>query len=196
MSQFIDLVITEIKQLWSGVLMVKGSARHSQSNGGNEHVNRTVQAKLGSWMTENNSNHWSVGCMIVQWQYNTSFHSGIRAVSYFLTYGQQPRMGISNLPIHEQILSGLATEQEIGQPLGLGQTVSPAAAAMPLPIEEDVIAAATANLQSEMDKFEEDKYEEFDLDVIGTVGKGNISDPEHPEFGLKPRARSDDELCK
>jgi hypothetical protein len=85
MSQFIDLVITEIKQLWPGVLMVKGSARHSQSNGGNEHVNRTVQVKLGSWMTENNSNHWSVGCMIVQWQYNTSFHSGIRAVPYFLT---------------------------------------------------------------------------------------------------------------
>jgi hypothetical protein len=95
-------------------------------------------------------------------------------------------MRISNLPIHEQILSGLATEQEISQLLGLGQTVSPATAAMPLPIEEDVIAAATANLQSEMDQFEEGT----------TVGQGNISDPEHPEFGLKPRARLDDELCK
>ena len=41
--------------------MVRGSPRHSQSNGGIERANRTVQYKLGAWMTENNTVRWSVG---------------------------------------------------------------------------------------------------------------------------------------
>ena len=36
-------VITEIRQLWPDCGMVRGSARHSELNGGVERVNRTVQ---------------------------------------------------------------------------------------------------------------------------------------------------------
>ena len=53
-------IITEIKQLWPECQMVRGSPRHSQSNGGVERVNRTIQSKLGAWMTGNNSRRWSV----------------------------------------------------------------------------------------------------------------------------------------
>ena len=57
----IDEIITEIKQLWPECLMVRGSPRHSQSNGGIERVNRTMQDKLGAWMTDTSSRRWS-GC--------------------------------------------------------------------------------------------------------------------------------------
>jgi hypothetical protein len=44
-DDFIDLVIKEIKNLWSECMMVRGSLRHSESNGGVERVNQTVQKK-------------------------------------------------------------------------------------------------------------------------------------------------------
>ena len=58
--------------------MVRGSPRHSESNGGVERVNQTIQKKLGAWMSENKSKHWSVGCKIAQWRYNTQVHQTLR----------------------------------------------------------------------------------------------------------------------
>ena len=60
-DDFIDLVINELKNLWLECQMVHGSPRHSESNGGVERVNQTVQKKLGRWMKTNASKHWSIG---------------------------------------------------------------------------------------------------------------------------------------
>lgn len=68
-------VISKIRELWPDCLMVRGSPRHSQSNGGVERVNQTVQKKLSAWMTENKSTKWSVGCRIVMFWYNTQYHT-------------------------------------------------------------------------------------------------------------------------
>jgi hypothetical protein len=51
-SAFLDQVIAELKQLWPDCRMVRGSPRHSESNGGIERINRTVQQKLGAWMRD------------------------------------------------------------------------------------------------------------------------------------------------
>ena len=48
-------MILEIKNLWPEVKLVRGSARHSESNGGVERVNQTVEKKLGAWMKDNSS---------------------------------------------------------------------------------------------------------------------------------------------
>jgi len=66
-DDFIDSVIHELKNLWPECQMVRGSPRHSESNGGVERVNQTFQKKLGGWMKTNATNHWSIGCKIVQW---------------------------------------------------------------------------------------------------------------------------------
>ena len=63
-DQDIDDIISEIKKLWPECRMVRGSPRHSQSNGGVERLNRTVEGKLGAWMKENNCKNWSVGCRL------------------------------------------------------------------------------------------------------------------------------------
>jgi hypothetical protein len=49
---FLDHVIAELKQLWPDCRMVRGSPRHSESNGGVERINWTVQQKLGAWMRD------------------------------------------------------------------------------------------------------------------------------------------------
>ena len=52
----IDLIISEMKILWLECTLVRGSPRHSESNGGVERVNQTVQRKLGAWMMQNKKN--------------------------------------------------------------------------------------------------------------------------------------------
>ena len=51
--------------MWPEGRMVRGSPRRSSTNGGVERLNRTLENKLGSWMAENNSKHWSIGCKII-----------------------------------------------------------------------------------------------------------------------------------
>ena len=63
---YFDAVILEIKNLWPEVKLVRGSARHSESNGGVERENQTVEKKLGAWMKDNNSKGWSVACKVIQ----------------------------------------------------------------------------------------------------------------------------------
>ncbi|MGA1646391.1 MAG: hypothetical protein ACO4AV_15605, partial [bacterium] len=106
-------VIGEVNQLWPDCLMVRGSPRHSQSNGGVERVNRTVQTKLGAWMKENKSTNWSVGCRIIMFRYNTQYHHTVSNNPYRLVFGQNARVGISDLPFDRSLLEKLATEIEL-----------------------------------------------------------------------------------
>jgi len=92
---------------------VWGSPIHSKSNGGVERVNQTVQKKLGAWMKENKTKHWSIGCKIAQWRYNTQVHQTLRDTPYHLTFGQHPRVGISNLPLSSEILKNLVTKADL-----------------------------------------------------------------------------------
>ena len=112
-DEFIDAVISKIKQFWPECQLVRGSPRHSESNGGVERVNQTIQKKLGAWMKENKSTQWSIGCKIAQWRYNTQVHHTLRDSPYHLTFGQHPRVGISNLPIASEILQNLVTEADL-----------------------------------------------------------------------------------
>ena len=78
-----------------------------------ERVNQTVERKLGYWMKSNNSNKWSLGCKFVAWFYNTSYHNAVKNLPYVLVFGQEPKVGISNLPIDANLLNSLATEAEL-----------------------------------------------------------------------------------
>jgi len=114
-DEFIDLVIKELKYLWPECQMVRGSPRHSESNGGVERVNQTVQKKLGGWMKTNNSKHWAIGCKIVQFRVNTQYHKTIKDTPYHLVYGQNPRVGLSNFPICGNVLANLRTEAQLNE---------------------------------------------------------------------------------
>ena len=53
--------------------MAHGRARHSQSQGGIERLNRRVEEKMAKWCKDNDSNHWAtVGRNMVRWQVHLS----------------------------------------------------------------------------------------------------------------------------
>jgi hypothetical protein len=95
--------------------MVRGLPRHSESNGGVERVNQTVECKIGAWLKDNNSMVWSVGCKIIQWRYNTHYHESIKKTPYEITFGQPPQVGISNLPITSEVLKTLAAKADLNK---------------------------------------------------------------------------------
>jgi hypothetical protein len=112
-DKFIGLAIKELKNLWPKCQMVRGSLRHSESNGGIKRVNQMAQKKLDGWMKTNSSQHWLIGCKIVQWRIKTQVHQTIKDTPFHLTYGQHPWVGISNLPMSADILENLRTEAEL-----------------------------------------------------------------------------------
>lgn len=114
----------EIKRLWPGTVLVTGKPRHSESNGGVERRNRTVEEKIANWMHENNSTQWSMCLPFIQWRCNTQQHRGIgNRTPYHLTFGQNPQVGISNLPISPELLGNLRSEIDIHRALGLSVDV-------------------------------------------------------------------------
>ena len=116
--------------------MVSGKPRHSESNGGIERRNRTVEEKISNWMHENNSKHWAQSLPFIQWRCNTQIHRGIgNRTPYHLMFGQHPQVGISSLPISHELLESLATETEVNRCLGLEDDV---------PLEESRIVSTSA----------------------------------------------------
>ena len=78
-------------------------------------MNQTIQRKLGGWMKTNETNHWSVGCKLVQWRVNTQYHRTLKDTPYHLVYEMHPRVGISNLPILQSVLLKLVTEAQLNE---------------------------------------------------------------------------------
>ncbi len=107
-------------RLWPGTILVTGKLRHSESNGGVERRNRTVENKISNWMQDNKSTYWAQALPFIQWRCNTQIHRGIgNRTPYHLMFGQHPHVGISNLPIDPKLLANLATEVDVCQSLGL-----------------------------------------------------------------------------
>ena len=63
-SEFTAQVITELKELWSQLIMVHGKPRHPQSQGSVERANSDVTDILVAWMSDNNTKDWTVGLKI------------------------------------------------------------------------------------------------------------------------------------
>jgi hypothetical protein len=141
-DDFIDLVIKELKNLWPDCQMVRGSPRHSESNGGVERVNQTVQKKLGAWMKTNNSKRWGLGCKLVMWRYNTQHHRTVNDTPYHLVYGQHPRVGLSGLPISEDVLNRLSTEADLNHVYAELEQHTQENAQLPESSQEEVDAVA------------------------------------------------------
>jgi hypothetical protein len=100
-------------QLWPDTKLVHGKARHSESQGSVERLNRTVQEKLGKWMIEAKSRAWSVGAKVVKWQINSSYAYSIRMSPYYATFGQQPTSNLSHLPMSRELMTSLSTEAQL-----------------------------------------------------------------------------------
>ena len=197
----IDDIISEIKKLWLECRMVRGSPRHSQSNGGIERLNRTVEGKLGAWMKENNSTSWSVGCRIVMWRVNTQQHRTIGDIPYRLMFGQLPRVGIAQLPLAQELIDRLATETalndvfdvegfDIGNegPTTAGMTTAAAVAKESTAGEGPTTAGTTAAAGDAADDDDDEAYAagEGPTTAGTTTAAGDAADDDDDDVSLPP----------
>ena len=66
--EFRNMVVQALTAMWPDMKFVHGRARHPQSQGSTERANADVKKMLATWMRDNNSLKWSIGCH--RWAYN------------------------------------------------------------------------------------------------------------------------------
>ena len=96
--------------------MVNGKPRHPQSQGSVERANGDIKDMLVAWMGDTETNDWSVGLKFVQFQKNSSLHSGIQrspyAAMFGLTSSSLPIELVERMQSEDDLLSALSTSQE------------------------------------------------------------------------------------
>ena len=170
-------------------MLVTGKPHHSESNGGIERRNRTVEEKISKWMHENQSKHWAQSLPFIQWRCNTQIHQGIgNRTPYHLMFGQHPQVGISNLPIAPHMLANLATEMDVNRCLGLEPDVPLEHAT--LPMSAKILVRTTGSQgSSQLSRpgftslgFTSDRTEEL---VAKFIRKVTVNSPNGSYFGWK-----------
>ncbi|XP_041347825.1 uncharacterized protein LOC121367580 [Gigantopelta aegis] len=138
-SEFTAHVITELKVLWPELVMVHGKPRHPQSQGSVERAKCDIKDMLVCWLGDNNTTEWTVGLKFVQFQKNSSLHSGIKCSPFAALLGSGARTGLSSSSLPPEILHRLQSEDDL-------------LAAIPMPVPgEDVDHVTTATDSSVSD---------------------------------------------
>ena len=121
-SEFTAKVITELKDLWPHLIMVHGKPRHPQSQGSVERANGDIKDILVAWMSDNNTQDWTVGLKFVQQQKNCAHHVGIKQTPYKAMFGEDPKVGLTSSSLPPEILERLQSEDDL---LALHQSTPP-----------------------------------------------------------------------
>ncbi|XP_064094340.1 KRAB-A domain-containing protein 2-like [Macrobrachium nipponense] len=111
-GEFTALVILELKLLWPDLLIVLGKPKHPQSQGSVERLNSDVKDMLISWLGDNDTSDWPMGLGFVQFQKNTSYHSGIKQSPYKALFGFEARVGLHSTALPE-VLKTMITEEDL-----------------------------------------------------------------------------------
>ena len=112
-SEFTASVITELKLLWPDLLMVHGKPRHPQSQGSVERLNCYVKDMLTAWLGDNNSTDWPMGLHFIQFQNNSSYHTGIKQSPYKALFGTEVKVGLRSNNLPTEILDRMVSEDDL-----------------------------------------------------------------------------------
>ena len=75
---------------------------------------------LATWMRDNNSFKWSIGCKFIQLQKNNSHRSANKCSTYKATFGIETPMGLQSTTIPREKWSELRTAKELFYICGIG----------------------------------------------------------------------------
>ncbi|XP_050313667.1 KRAB-A domain-containing protein 2-like [Anthonomus grandis grandis] len=117
-------VIEELCTMWSGLKIVHGKPRHSQSQGSVERANQDIQNMLMTWMDDKNCTRWSEGLRFVQLMKNRAYHDGIKQAPYAAMFGHDIKVGLSTPAFPREAIENLRTEEELEKVVrefGLGE---------------------------------------------------------------------------
>ncbi|KAK7096357.1 hypothetical protein V1264_005659 [Littorina saxatilis] len=95
-SEFTAQIVKELKSLWPELVMVHGKPRHPQSQDSVERANSDIKDMLTAWLAENDTTcaDWTVGLKFVQFQKNSSYHSGIKRTPFAALLGSDAKFGV------------------------------------------------------------------------------------------------------
>ncbi|XP_068246530.1 KRAB-A domain-containing protein 2-like [Palaemon carinicauda] len=112
-SEFTACVITELKLLWPDLVMVQGKPRYPQSQGSVERANCDIKDMLVAWLSDNNTTDWTVGLKFVQFQKNSSYHSGIRRSPFAALFGSDAKVGLTTSALPHDVIHRLQSEDDL-----------------------------------------------------------------------------------
>ena len=112
-SEFTAHIISELKLLWTDLLLVLGKPRHPHSQGSVERLNCDVKDILTAWLGDNHSKDWPSGLRFVQFQKNSSYHSGIKQSPYKALFGIEPRIGLRSNILPLEVTKYMESEEEL-----------------------------------------------------------------------------------
>jgi len=116
-TEFTAQIINELKELWPELVIVHGKPRHPQSQGSIERSNCDVKDMLTAWLADNNSTDWTIGLKFVQFQKNSSHHSGIQRTPFAALLGSDAKVGLTTSSLPQEVLAKLQTEDDLLQVL-------------------------------------------------------------------------------
>ncbi|XP_050307832.1 KRAB-A domain-containing protein 2-like [Anthonomus grandis grandis] len=122
--EFANHVIEELCTMWSGLKIVHGKPRYSQSQGSVERANQDIQNMLMTWMDDENCTRWSEGLRFVQLMKNRAYHDGIKQAPYAAMFGHDIKVGLSTSAFPKEAIENLRTEEELEKVVrefGLGE---------------------------------------------------------------------------
>ena len=76
--EFVNKVIVRLKQLWPACMIIRGRARHPQTQGSIERANKDVKEMIGKWMVKHGSTRWSIGIHEVSFDKNNRYNRTIK----------------------------------------------------------------------------------------------------------------------
>ena len=95
--------------------MVHGKPRYPQSQGSVERANGDIKDMLVAWLADNDSQDWVAGIKFVQFQKNSSLHSGIKRSPYSALFGNEARVGLTSSSLPREILDNLESEDDLAR---------------------------------------------------------------------------------
>jgi hypothetical protein len=105
--------VTALEKMWPDMKFVHGRARHPQSQGSVERANADIKKMLATWMRENRSIKWSIGCKFVQLKKNHTLHSACKCSPYKATFGIDTPLGLQSTVIPSTEWAKLETAKDL-----------------------------------------------------------------------------------
>ncbi|XP_015923396.1 KRAB-A domain-containing protein 2 [Parasteatoda tepidariorum] len=112
-NQFLSLIIHELKQSWTDIVMVSGSNVYEELQEVAQNCIADINSMLKQWMQENNSSNWSFGLKLVQLKKNTKLSNNGTKCPYECFFSRS--INSSNIPSSIQLekLTNIEKEDDL-----------------------------------------------------------------------------------
>ncbi|KAI6647401.1 KRAB-A domain-containing protein 2-like [Oopsacas minuta] len=100
--------------VWPALIMVHGKPRHPQSEGSVGRANGDIKDMLIAWIGDTSTaDWWSTGIKFVQFQKNSSLHSGIKRAPYAVMFGCDVKVGLTSSFLPTGVIECMQNEDDL-----------------------------------------------------------------------------------